>query len=327
MEQIYSQGLYPVLAGLLARVNRLVPFSLGDTVLPLLVLGSLVYRWLRRRSLRSDPATSPGIHRSRSAAMALGLFWVIFLFYGTWGFNYFRRGAETCTGIAPRTYTSGQLKSLNEFLVVQLIHWDSLRGPIPDWDVISRTATESYQRAAARYPTLSGAEVRVKPSSWSWMMNFWGVSGYFNPFTGEAQVNRDLPAFQKPFTASHEMAHQRGFAREDEASFAGYLAAQYSDSAWLRYSALMDMFLYAQAAWQVVDSAGASQLRTRLPPRARQDLAEWVRYLRRYDTPVKQAVGRCYDLYLKGNRQEEGLDAYSRVLAFVLAYHREKGDL
>ena len=49
-----------------------------------------------------------------------------------------------------------------------------------------------------------------------------GYAGYLNPFTLEAQVN--MLGCQKstyPITIAHEMAHQLGYAAENEANFIG----------------------------------------------------------------------------------------------------------
>jgi Zn-dependent peptidase ImmA (M78 family) len=54
-------------------------------------------------------------------------------------------------------------------------------------------------------------------------MNKTGILGYYNPFTAESQYNPNIPATQLPFTLAHEMSHQLGYAREQEASFIAYL--------------------------------------------------------------------------------------------------------
>ena len=73
---------------------------------------------------------------------------------------------------------------------------------------------------------------------------------YF-PFTGESLVNpTDLPD-TLPFTICHEMAHQAGFAREDEASFAAFLACESSEWLSFRYSAHFTALLYAMKALYV----------------------------------------------------------------------------
>ncbi len=74
-----------------------------------------------------------------------------------------------------------------------------------------------------------------------------GFLGYYNPFTGEAQVNTTAPDFVIPFTTCHEMAHQLGYASESEASFVGYLVTKYNNLPVFNYSAYFDLFSYANA--------------------------------------------------------------------------------
>jgi len=57
-------------------------------------------------------------------------------------------------------------------------------------------------------------------------MSYLGIGGVYFPFTGEANVNISMPHTSIPFTACHEMAHQIGFAREDEANFIAYIACK-----------------------------------------------------------------------------------------------------
>jgi hypothetical protein len=50
-------------------------------------------------------------------------------------------------------------------------------------------------------------------------------------------MNYQMPVFNRPFVACHEMSHQMGYGAEDEANFVGFLAATGSDDRLLRYSA------------------------------------------------------------------------------------------
>ena len=63
-----------------------------------------------------------------------------------------------------------------------------------------------------------------------------GFSGYLNPITNEAQVDGLIPEFKFPTTASHEAAHQIGYAAENEANFIGFLAASHHPDTYFRYS-------------------------------------------------------------------------------------------
>src|SRR5690606_2945838 len=62
--------------------------------------------------------------------------------------------------------------------------------------------------------------------------------------SGEANINTRLPAFVLPFVTCHEIAHQLGVAKEDEANLVGYLAAIHSNNATFQYSGYYNMFRY-----------------------------------------------------------------------------------
>ena len=92
---------------------------------------------------------------------------------------------------------------------------------------------------------------------WGWLGNYSGFTGYYNPFTGESQVNSTVPVFTIPYTACHEVAHQLGYAKEMEANFAGYLAASTSDDNFFRYSVYLDLFRYANRNLFLLDCRGS----------------------------------------------------------------------
>ncbi|NIR77793.1 MAG: DUF3810 domain-containing protein, partial [Gemmatimonadetes bacterium] len=68
------------------------------------------------------------------------------------------------------------------------------------------------------------------------LIDFLDIAGVYIPFTGEANVSGAQPDLSFPAVAAHEQAHQRGIARENEATFAGVLAAIHADDPLVRYS-------------------------------------------------------------------------------------------
>ena len=61
----------------------------------------------------------------------------------------------------------------------------------------------------------------------------------------EANVNVDVPRYTIAHTMCHELAHLRGFIREDEANYIAYLACMASGDPELMYSALAEALVYA----------------------------------------------------------------------------------
>ena len=143
------------------------------------------------------------------------------------------------------------------------------------------------------------------------------------PFTGEPQVNATLPDWEIPFTACHEVAHQRGFAREDEANFVGYQACREHPDAEFRYSARFRAGLYVLTALAQADPAAYRRIRSTLTPPLERDLAALAAWRKRYASRLAEVQDKVNDAYLKGQGQKEGVQSYGRVVDLILAERRK----
>ena len=115
----------------------------------------------------------------------------------------------------------------------------------PDKKDLFKRAKTCYEDAAKVYPFIQYKAASVKSSLYGLLGDYLGFTGYYNPFTGEAQVNTTVPKFLLPYITLHEMGHQLGYAKEDEANFSGYLAAANSHDTLFQYSTYLDLFVYA----------------------------------------------------------------------------------
>jgi len=94
-------------------------------------------------------------------------------------------------------------------------------------------------------------------------MSIFGLGGAFLAYTGEANVNTAMPEIQQPFVAAHEIAHQMGFAREDEANFIAYLACRVHPDIDFRYSGALAAFNIAAYALKRTDPEAWEDLMAR----------------------------------------------------------------
>ena len=74
----------------------------------------------------------------------------------------------------------------------------------------------------------------VKKSIFSNPLSYMGFTGYINPFTLEANINYNIPKISIPVTICHEIAHQIGYAFEDEANYIAIKALSNSNDNFLR---------------------------------------------------------------------------------------------
>ena len=328
VEKYYSNGFYLIISRLLRAVFGWVPFSLGDigyTIVGIMLLLALI-RFLRRlftgRLTRVLLADAGG--RLFSA-----LLWIYVVFNLFWGLNYDRPDMATRMNLRTAPYDTDQLKTLMSAICFRLNQLDSSahqgRPELREHRVLFQKAEDAY-RVYAKHDDIYYYRSRsVKSSMFGQMGNYLGFMGYYNPFTGEAQVNTTVPLFEQPFTTCHEMAHQLGCAKEEEANFAGYLAAKSSPDPVFRYSVYVDLYLYAGSELYGRDSTQFIPFRESLHPAVRADLRELKAFSQRYKNPLAPVISRIYGRYLKANRQPQGINAYDEVVGLALAYFCKYG--
>jgi hypothetical protein len=328
VEKYYSTGLYPVIA----RGQRLlfgwIPFSVGDLLYGVVVV-LLLYRLVRgiRRLARRKAGKGWGWRLLRRTVYVL--LWVYVVFNLAWGLNYNRLGIADQLQLQVRPYTTAELDELTKAVVEELNDlngWAKMHrvdlGHVP---LLRAGAVRAYDSLAADDPRFVYRSPSIKASLISYPGLYIGFAGYYNPFTGEAQVNVMDPLFGQPYTACHEMGHQLGYAKENEANFIGYLAARSSPDPAFRYSVYLDLYIYAIRELYVRDSTLAKGFKGQLAPGVREDLRELQRFNRKYENPLEPVIWNLYGKYLRANRQPHGIVSYSEVTAWLIAYARKYG--
>ncbi|HYF31774.1 MAG TPA: DUF3810 domain-containing protein [Chitinophagaceae bacterium] len=328
VEKYYTHGIYPVVSIIQRFLFGWVPFSVGD----------LLYAWavlylirgvvlMIRRIARKEARTEYWLRVWRRIAFTV--VWIYILFNGLWGLNYNRVGIARQLDLLVTSYTTEELAMLVNASIDQLHQLDTMalarRDALYKKRVLFGQAIAAYEKVQPTLPFLRYRRPSVKPSLYSYLGNYLGYTGYYNPFSGEAQVNTTVPMTQQPFTTSHEIGHQLGFAKENEANFVGYLVARDSDDPAVRYSVYFDLYIYAARNLAVRDSSLAKSLHARLPELAKQDLRALRDFYKKYENPFEPIIRILYGQYLKANEQPQGILSYDEVVAWVIAYYRKYG--
>ena len=121
------------------------------------------------------------------------------------------------------------------------------------------------------------------------------------------------------FVATHEIAHQLGYAKENEANFVAFLACRASADPMLRYSMYFDMYNYSIREMARRDTGRAAFYLRGLDARVKQDFEEYRQFYRRHRNPLESAVMWGYGHYLKANNQPAGKETYNEVVAWLIA--------
>jgi hypothetical protein len=339
VEKYYSVGIYPAIATTLRIITRWIPFSLGD------ILYSLVTIWLIIKIVKGirqivKKEYSKAIFVDFLYRFIKGVLWIYIVFKLIWGLNYNRLGIEHQLGIAKPTYTKEEVTQLTHQLIDKMnecrrqIKDTSL--PQPALDSIYRQAFLAYQNVSYEYEFLLYGNRSVKGSLFSGVGDYMGFTGYYNPFTGEAQLRTDIPRLLIPYVSCHEMAHQLGYASESEANFVGYLAAAASTDVYTRYSVYNDLFSYAQGEQIFMYGQDSSfhafeevikYNREHLDTLVKKDRREVREFFRKRRNRISPAVSGLYDQYLKMNKQDKGIKSYDEVIGWLIGYRKKYGKL
>lgn len=329
VEHWYSQGAYPAIGRALRAALGWLPFSLGDLLyfaagLFLLLRVLRLLRWTFRRQLRAHLKLRAFVRTAKVALI------VYLLFEGLWGLNYSRQGIEAQLELRPQASDTARLRELALLLQERLYTWgdrvDTAQRPaLGNASALFGRAVAAYGHLDQRFPYLAYRQRSIKPSLYGPVAHLFGFSGYYNPFSGEAQVHTGYPAFLQPFIVCHEMGHQLGYARENEANFVGFLAARNSADTDFVYGAYFEMWLYTVGQLAQQDGREALMLRRTAHPRVRRDLAAYRNYLFQKQNALEPVVSKFYDGYLRLNNQKNGLATYDEVVLWLLAYLRKWG--
>jgi hypothetical protein len=126
-----------------------------------------------------------------------------------------------------------------------------------------------------------------------------------------------------PYTACHEVAHQLGIAREQEANLLALVVAENAEDKQLRYSAAFHLFLYAHAQLFQLDSNMALQLKKEIHPTVKADFAKYRLFVQQNKSVFEPVILWIYDQFLIQQGQTRGMNSYQDVVGLWLAYKRK----
>ena len=162
---------------------------------------------------------------------------------------------------------------------------------------------------------------RVKNSLISNLQNHIGILGYYNPFTIESNVNVHNTDLKTPFTIAHELAHQMGFASENEANFIAYFTGIHSNLTEVKYAAsYKTSFSLLFSLWDQDPLFVMSELES-LPEGIKTDRTYEINYYSKYEGTSNEAFTMLNDQFLKANNQE-GTIAYSKYIELIIYYEK-----
>lgn len=309
----YARRVYRFMVGSIGRLSGVFPFALVEICTYLLILYAVFYVFVHRKERKKILI--------RAVFLVTGLF---LLFTFNCGINYYRKPFSSYSGLDMRKSSVEELERLCRELTDEV---NRMCGDIAkeiDLKSLEKESVKAMKRLGEAYPELTGYYPPPKPLLWSYFFSVQQLCGQYSPFTVEATYNRSMPDYNIPHTVCHELSHLRGFMREDEANFIGYLACIGSDVDAFRYSGYLTGWVYATNALAKADLEAYAEICGQLSEKAWDDLGNNNEFWGKYEGKTAEVSNRMNDTYLKLNSQSDGVNSYGRMVDLMLAYARLK---
>ncbi|MBE6674878.1 MAG: DUF3810 domain-containing protein [Ruminococcaceae bacterium] len=310
---------------LLTWTTVIFPFSIAEVCLLLspIILGFLIFLAIRYGK-RGKKASI------RYLMVILSFICLVFIFYvWTYSSGFHTSKIEDKMSIDRSSVTKTELYETSAIIINQLneladhIEYDETGASVMPYSYgeMSEKICDAYDKFVEKHPVVRTYPSKIKPIILSEPMTYTHISGIYTFMTGEANVNVNYPDFVVASTAAHEMAHQRGMAREDECNFISFAVLLESDDPFLRYSAYLDVYANIVNALYSEDSKLYFELASGLDQRVVDDRQSYMQFFEKYaDSKASEVADSINDSYLQANGQTQGTKSYGMIVEIVCAY-------
>jgi len=319
----FTDNIASVFRFVFAKLTNLLPFSLAETAIiciPLIVTVFLVWAW---RTIKKGRPSRPFY----LLFSALFVYYSVFVLTFACGYNAERidkrLGIERKDVSAEELYYTAQQLSLEVNGAVESIDFASDGFSIMpySYDEMSRKLCEAYKTFSSKHTFIQSYNTRLKPVALSVAMSYAHTTGVYTAITGEANLNIDFPDYSLPYTAAHELAHQRGVSREDEANFIAFLVCLESDDNYIRYSGALGMLEYTLNALYSANKDLYKEVYLALEEEVKGELRAYSAFFNKYRESTASKVNNAVnDTYLK-MQGTEGTKSYGMAVDLAVAYY------
>ena len=324
MNWLCSRVILP-LEQALGRLCSVTSVSVAEVLILSSIFAAVFYLAWQVRCLVSRPQKGRRAVRMALTVLCVGLS-VYAGFCLLWGVFYGADSFQDKSGLKVRGGTVAELTALTECFAREVsAAGDQVQRDengcfaVPRSEIFAE-AMSAYDGVVQKFDCLKKPAVMPKAFVSSRGMSYLDFSGFYFPFTGEANLNDESPAAYLPANICHEMAHQQGIATEQECNFVAIMAATSADSAAYRYAGYLMGYVHLANALYRVDQAAWQTIRDSLPDTVRADLRQNSAYWARFDGLVNTAATKVYDGFLKSNGLTDGVQNYGTVVDLLLAY-------
>ena len=328
VERFYSDGFYQLISIAQRAVNSVVPFTLGDFLYAALIIycAWCIIRVIRKRIRKDGTSETLKIVPIQLFNFTLLLYIVFKLL---WGLNYSRPSISGKLKISDEKYTTEELVRLGGFLTDRI---NMLNKEMQD-DHSKKTYTikelengskKAYDKLAKINPFFTYYIPAVKPVLFSWLISKIGIEGYYCPPSGEANVNMRIPSAGLPFVTCHEISHELGVAREDEANLVGYLVSINSDDPNFKYAGYYDILRSVLFEIRIKSPEDFAVIYKKINKGTLADFKKEQEFWIKFNGNMSAYMSTALDSFLKINNQKKGTDSYQDIVLWVYNLHKSE---
>ncbi len=323
----YCGSVYKVVSVFWNNVTGVLPFSLGEILVILVIPAVLTYftivtvRIIRKKNDRIHRALLGLVRPVACCSLAF------FLYVTNCGINYY------CSGFLAKS--GWEIKAVSKEELYEVCVWladtaSDSRSRLPenpdgtvnfDLDTAPRRARDAINGLHSRYDFVAEGYSVPKKVMLSRGMSYLNITGIYFPFTFEANVNVDIPEWPIPYNMCHEMAHVRGWMNEGDANFIAYLSCLYSGDDELVYSACYMALRNVSGHLYSADRELYAKFVSHLSEGYFRDSAAHSEYWKQFETPVATAATAINDHYLKQHSQSDGVRTYGKAADLVITHY------
>lgn len=328
IEKYYSTGIDRLIVQVLSRSAGILPISLAEIGFVLTMILTMCWTIKLIGAVVIKRRMGYAGHLLVNGLIAVSI--AYFLFIVLWGLNYYRLPFAEAAQIKVEPASTDYLTEVCRDLINRA---NQLRNQVheDEYGVMQLSggkekvfinANKGYLAAEKIYPELGGSYGFPKSIIIKESMSYLGFSGVYCPFTGEPNVDAAVKDSDLPYTVCHEMAHQRGYAREDEANYISYLTCSMNPDPGFQYSGNLLALIQAMKMLGKYDPEGYKQLEKTYSDGLKRDLAASEHYWQDHEGRLWVLTNNVNDIYLKSNGQTDGVYSYNRMVDLLIAEHR-----
>lgn len=324
VEYYYSRGFFKIITRFLRIITGWTSVSLG-LILVYASSAFLVYLSVKTflRIRKKEVSLTQIIINFFAYLSPIYLFFML-----TWGLAYHKKPLKDLLNLNTENIKNQEVIDLCKELIDST---NITRSRIPDskfrdltFEKVFAKAPIGYEKLETQCNFLSYTTPSIKMATGSDLLAYMSTSGVYMFPTGEANVNTNNMIYDVPYITTHEMAHQLGFASEEEANYLAYLSCKNNPDLVFQYSAYYGtVFRALNKVWEI-DSTYSKTLFDKLSPAVKADREKERQVWKKFRNPIQfYVVSPFYDLFLKSNGQEQGSRSYDLVIDFMVAERRK----